>query len=139
MVCQRLPRTHRHPLQALRKSFPHTNMFFPSWSLPSNGLAIRSEGCNMCPFICTLTCTCSVSILQRSITSCLLITKCLDTWSVIQRLSLAILVSNISSNSIHSSPSRLSSCMYFRPPPSTSSSDVLLGRLGLSAGGDIGL
>jgi hypothetical protein len=37
------------------------------------------------------------------------------------------------------SPSGLSRRTYSRSPPSTSSSDALLGCLGLSAGGDIGL
>jgi hypothetical protein len=104
MVRQRLPRTRRHLLRVLRKSFPRTSVFFPSWSLPSNGVANRSEGCSVCPFICASSPVCYVSILRSSITSCLLITKCLDARSVIWSPSSAILVSSVSSDSIYPHP-----------------------------------
>jgi hypothetical protein len=139
VVCQRLPRTRCHALRALRKSLPHTSVFFPSWSLLSNSMAIRCKECNVCPFICASIHECSVSILRRSITSCLLIVKCLNAQSVIRRPSSAILASIVSAESIHSSPSGLLSYTYSRPPPSTSSSDALMGRLGLSVGGDTSL
>jgi hypothetical protein len=139
VVRQRFPQTRRRPLRALRKSFARTSVFFPSRSFPSNGLAIHSNGCSVCSFICASSRARSVSILRSSITSCLLITNCLDVCSVIQSPSSAILASSVSSDSIHSSPSRLSSRTYSRPPLSMSSLDALLGRLGLSAGGDSGM
>jgi hypothetical protein len=112
VVRQHLLRTHGRLLRALMKSFPRTSMFFPSWSLPSNGVAIHSKGCSMYPFIYSSSPACSVSILRSSIISCLLITKCLDTRSVIRSPSSAILASSVSSDSIH----HLQGCRDVRIP-----------------------